>query len=49
MSEYKLVTVSNYASMVGKTRQAIHYQIRQGALSVAKIDGKIFVKVKKDL
>ena len=41
----KLVTISNYAKMLGLTRQTIHYRIKQGSLKSVKIDGKMFVEL----
>ena len=41
----KLVTVANYATRVGKTRQAVYFQVKQGKVQSIAIDGVIFVKI----
>jgi predicted transcriptional regulator len=40
----KLVTVSNYAERIGKTRQTIHNMIKNKELKTIKIDGVLFIK-----
>lgn len=41
------MTVSDYASKVGKTRQTIHNWIKSGELESIDIAGRKFVKVSK--
>ena len=42
----KVRTITNYAKMVGQTRQAIHAQIKRGEIITVTIDGVLFVKIK---
>jgi len=41
----KLMTVSNYAKLIGTTRQTIHNKIKNKELKTIKIDGVLFVKL----
>ena len=41
----KLVTVSNYADKIGKTRQTVHNMIKKKEVKTVEIDGVIFVKL----